>query len=106
LFSLEDEITRRIAAALAAQLIAAAAARPTERPDVLDYILRGRAAQPGPATPEAHAQAIGLFEHALALDPGSIEARIRLAAALANRALAGMSGSRASDIPRAEMLIG
>ena len=106
LFSLEDEITRRIAAALAAQLIAAAAARPTERPDVLDYILRGRAAQPGPATSEARAQAIGLFEHALALDPDSIEARIRLAAALANRALAGMSGSRASDIPRAEMLIG
>jgi TolB-like protein len=106
LFSLEDEITRRIAAALDAQLIAAEAARPTERPDALDYILRGRAAQPGPATSEARAEAIGLFERALALDPDSIEARIRLAEALANRALVGMSGSHASDISLAEMLIG
>jgi tetratricopeptide (TPR) repeat protein len=106
LFSLEDEITRQIAAALNAGLIVAEAARSTERPDVLDYILRGRAAQLGPRTPEARAQAIALFERALSLDPDSLEARIKLAEALANRALAGMRGSRASDIPRAEMLIG
>ena len=40
LFALQDEITSRIANALGVELIAAEAARPTEHPDVLDYILR------------------------------------------------------------------
>ena len=44
LFALQDEITSRIAVALNLELVAAEAARPTEHPDVLDYILRGRAA--------------------------------------------------------------
>jgi TolB-like protein len=43
LFALQDEITSRIAAALDLELIGAEAARPTDRPDALDYILRGRA---------------------------------------------------------------
>ena len=44
LFALQNEITSRIAVALDLELIGAEAARPTERPDALDYILRGRAA--------------------------------------------------------------
>ena len=44
LFALQNEITSRIAIALNLELIAAEAARPTEHPDALDYILRGRAA--------------------------------------------------------------
>ena len=44
LFALQNEITSRIAVALNLELIAAEAARPTEHPDALDYILRGRAA--------------------------------------------------------------
>jgi adenylate cyclase len=44
LFVLQTEITSRIANALNIELIAAEAARPTEHPDALDYILRGRAA--------------------------------------------------------------
>ena len=44
LFALQNEITSRIAVALNLELIAAEAARPTEQPDALDYILRGRAA--------------------------------------------------------------
>ena len=44
LFALQNEITGRIAIALNLELIAAEAARPTEHPDALDYILRGRAA--------------------------------------------------------------
>jgi hypothetical protein len=43
-FALRDEITGRIAVALNAKLKDAEAFRPTEHPDVLDYILRGRAA--------------------------------------------------------------
>src|SRR5271165_7379444 len=44
LFALQNEITRRIVVALNRELVVAEAARPTEHPDALDYILRGRAA--------------------------------------------------------------
>ena len=44
LFALQNEITSRIAIALNLELIGAEAARPTEHPDALDYIFRGRAA--------------------------------------------------------------
>ena len=43
LFALQDEITRRIAIALNVELTTAEAARPTQNPDALDYVLRGRA---------------------------------------------------------------
>src|SRR5215471_6682906 len=42
LFALQNEITSRIAATLGSELVAAEAARRTENPDGLDYILRGR----------------------------------------------------------------
>jgi adenylate cyclase len=93
LFSLEDEITRGIAGALDARLIVAEASRPTEHPDALDYILRGRAARLNPSAPEVYAQAVGMFERGLSLDPNSAEAKIRLAQTLAFRALDGMSAS-------------
>jgi hypothetical protein len=41
---MQNEITSRIAVALNLELLSAEAARPTERPDVQEYILRGRAA--------------------------------------------------------------
>jgi adenylate cyclase len=44
LFALQNEITSRLANTLGIELVAAEAARPTEHPDALDYILRGRAA--------------------------------------------------------------
>src|SRR6202022_3214373 len=43
LFALQNEITSQLGNALGVELIAADAARPTEHPDALDYILRGRA---------------------------------------------------------------
>jgi TolB-like protein/DNA-binding winged helix-turn-helix (wHTH) protein len=45
LFALQDDITSRIAVALHLELIGTEAARPTDDPDALDYILRGRAAE-------------------------------------------------------------
>ena len=69
LFALANEITSRIAIDLNLELIAAEAARPTENPDALDYILRGRAALSKPQARDNYAEAIGLFERALALDP-------------------------------------
>ena len=87
LFALQDEITSRIANALGVELIAAEAARPTDNPDALDYILRGRAAALKPTSRDSYDEAISLFEHALALDPQSVEAQTRLASALAGRVL-------------------
>jgi hypothetical protein len=53
LFVLQNEITSRIANALGVELIAAEAARPTEHPNALDYILRGRAVLFNLRTPDA-----------------------------------------------------
>ena len=106
LFVLQNEITNRIANALGVELIAAEAARPTEHPDALDYILRGRAAGLKPGSRESYAERISLFERALALDPQSVEAQTRLAVSLADHVLSGTSDSDAADLARAEGLVG
>jgi hypothetical protein len=58
LFTLQNEITGRLANTLDIEMTAAEAARPTEEPDALDYILRGRAATLKPNSPESWAEAI------------------------------------------------
>jgi hypothetical protein len=62
LFAWQDEITNRIAVALDLELVDAAAARPSERPDARDYILRGRALRLKPPSRESRTNAIALFE--------------------------------------------
>jgi TolB-like protein len=104
LFALQNEITSRIAVALDIELISAEAARPTERPDALDYILRGRAARLRPNSRDSVAEAISLFEHALAVDPDSSEAQSRLAVTLVDRVLDFGSSSAEADVKRAEEL--
>jgi adenylate cyclase len=106
LFELQNDITRQIAVALNSELVSAEAARPTEHPDALDYILRGRAAYNKGATADNLTQAVAMFEHALAFDPQSVEAQSLLALTLAGRVLAGMTNTRAADIRRANDLIG
>jgi tetratricopeptide (TPR) repeat protein len=105
LFALQDKITSWIAVALNRELISAEAARPTEQPDVLDYIFRGRAAFYKPPTRDTRAEAISLFERALVLDPRSVEAQGFLASALMDRVLDEMADSAAADIGRAEALV-
>jgi len=105
LFALQNEITSRIANALGIELVAAEAARPTEHPDALDYLLRGRAVLLKTWMPDIFREAINLFEHALALDPQSVEAQSRLAFVLVTRVLSGMAGSAAADLARAEGLV-
>src|SRR5207302_349272 len=73
-------------------------------PDALDYILRGRAARLRPNSRDGLAEAISLFEHALAVDPGSSEAQSRLAMTLVDRVLDFGSNSAEADIKRAEEL--
>jgi adenylate cyclase len=104
LFALQNEITSRVAVALNIELIAAEAKRPTEHPDALDYILRGRAALLKTPSRDNFAEAIRLFEHALMLDPASVEAQSWLASVLAARVLDNMTGSPAADSARAEKL--
>ena len=104
LFALQNEITGRIAVALNLELIGAEAARQTDNPDALDYILRGRAARNRGPTRDNYAHAIDLFEQALALDPRSVEGQSLLAGALVDRATDGMANSAAADIARAEGL--
>ena len=82
LFALQNEITSRIAVALNLELLSAEAARPTERPDVRDYILRGRAAWNKPSRRERDADVINLYERALALDPRSVDVRAGCPASL------------------------
>jgi TolB-like protein/Tfp pilus assembly protein PilF len=105
LFALQNEITSWIAVALNVALVAAEAARPTNNPDALDYILRGRAAEFKPPSRDGYAEMISLFEHALALDPQSAEAQSQLAGVLVNRVQNGMTDSAAADLARAEGLI-
>ena len=106
LFALQDEITSRIAVALSLELIGVEAGRPAEHPDALDYILRGRAANLKPPSRDSRTEAISMFERALALDPRSVEARSLLATALIARLTDNMSDSAATDITRAEELVG
>jgi adenylate cyclase len=104
LFALQDEITSRIGVALNLELVTAEAARPTEHPDALDYVLRGRAAYARPPSRSQITEAIGLYERALALDPHSVEAQSWLAVGLMFRVLANMTDSAAADIERAKGL--
>ena len=104
LFATQNEITSQLAVALKIELISTEAAQSTERADVLDYILRARAVYMRPISRENHAEAISLFERALALDSQSAEAQSWLAAALAGRVLANMTDSPAADIERASQL--
>jgi TolB-like protein/class 3 adenylate cyclase len=106
LFVLQDEITSRIAVALDLELIAAEAARPTEHPDTVDYILQGRAAVSNPRSRGKYVEAISLFERALTLDPHSVAAQSWLALTLANRVINQMTDYTAADIARAKGLVG
>jgi TolB-like protein/class 3 adenylate cyclase/cytochrome c-type biogenesis protein CcmH/NrfG len=106
LFDLENEIASRIAVALSLELPRVEAARPTDNPDALDYILRGRAAIAQPQSRAVYAETISLFERALALDPQSVEAKSRLASSLVNRVLDDETETAAADVARANVLIG
>jgi tetratricopeptide (TPR) repeat protein len=94
----------RIAVALELELVGAEAARQTERPDALDYIFRGRAALSKPLARDNYAEAINLFERALALDPRSVAAQSWLGNALTGRVLDQMTDSAEADIAHAECL--
>ena len=104
LFAVQDEITSRIATALDLELVEAAAAKPIERQDARDLILRGRAARLKPPSRRNRAEAIDFFQRALALDSQSVDAQSWLAIALTARALDVMAEAATVDIAYAEEL--
>jgi TolB-like protein/Flp pilus assembly protein TadD len=106
LFALQDEVTSRTAIALDLALNDAEATRPAEHPDVQDYIFRGRTIGSRPPTRESYAEAVRLFECALALDTRSAEAQGSLADVLVGRVLDQMTDTAAADITRADYLVG
>jgi tetratricopeptide (TPR) repeat protein len=87
------------------ELSAVEAARPTEHPEALDYILRGRATLFRPNSRELCAEAIGLYERALTLDPESVEAQTELASVLVGRVIDLMTDTAPADLARAEELV-
>jgi TolB-like protein len=105
LFRLQNEITGRIARALQFELAIADAGRLTEHPDALDYILRGRAAWWKGTYRSNNAEALSLFERALALDPRAVEAQIWLALMLISRVWDLVSDAPDVDLQRADELI-
>jgi TolB-like protein/Tfp pilus assembly protein PilF len=105
LFALQSEITSRIAIALNLELMRAEAARPTDNPDAMDYIFKGRAALAKGNPGESAADAIGLFERALELDPRSVEAHSRLAHALVLHGQQAAPDVARADFERAEVLV-
>ena len=104
-FALQNEITGRIANALNLELVRVEATRPTDNPEALDYIFRGRAENNKGSSRQAFAEAINCYERALLLDPGSVEAQSLLASTLAIRVIEIETDSAAADIVRAEGLI-
>ena len=106
LFALQNDLTGRIANTLNLELIVTESARSTDRSDVMDYILRGRAAADKTPSPERYEGAIAWYERALLLDPQSVEAQCRLAGQLAGRVLDDMTATAAADLVRAESLAG
>jgi adenylate cyclase len=106
LFALQNEITARIANALQSQLAIAESRHPTDNPDALDYILRGRAVLANPISRENYDKAEEYFGKALALDPRSVDAAAWLAVALTVRVTDELSDDPEVDLHRAEQLAG
>jgi adenylate cyclase len=107
LFAQQNEIAGRLANSLGLTLIRSEASRPTDNPGAQDYRFRARAAAAKPSSWEKYAEAIDLFERALAIDPQlPPSTKSALAVQLTGRVLDNMTETEAADVARAEELIG
>jgi tetratricopeptide (TPR) repeat protein len=104
LFDMQDEIVSRLANALDSQLVEAEARRAerTPHPDAMDLYFQGRSYLHKGLTGEYLGQARGLFESALALDPGNIEALVGTAIVDFNRGANFFVDDRAVPFAAAE----
>jgi tetratricopeptide (TPR) repeat protein len=105
LADLQEEVVCRIAGALNVELMLAEAARPTNRLDAMECVLRGLALATEALSRDVYVQRINWYEKACAIDPRSVEALSRLAITVAGRVLDNMSDCAEADIARSESLI-
>jgi TolB-like protein/class 3 adenylate cyclase/Tfp pilus assembly protein PilF len=106
----QSEIIGRLARSLNFELLRDAGRRIDEEkaadPDARDRVMRAWALFYGPGFPESHKAAVREFEQALAIDPGSIDAKLGIARALVGIVGDGLSKDIQGDLARAEQLLG
>jgi adenylate cyclase len=97
----QDQITARLARSLNIELIQAESRRGqidrSKNPDAMDFSMRCWAKFYEPRTTLTNAQAKDLFDSALHLDPGNIDAMIGKASCIANGLILGWSTSVVED---------
>jgi adenylate cyclase len=107
IFSVQDEITRRISGALAVRVssleLARSAAKPPNNLEAYDLVLRGRDLLARLTRP-ANAEARSLFERAIELDPNYVPAYVGLGYVNTNAAAQGWTQDPGEALGRAEML--
>jgi TolB-like protein/class 3 adenylate cyclase len=107
LFDMQDEIVARLANQLGTELIAAEARR-AERaphPDSMDLYFQGMAVANRGFTPENLSQARSLFERALSLDHGNIEALVGMAYADEMRSIDFQTDDKPVRLAAAEAIL-
>ena len=109
LFSMQDEITTRLARLVGVELVAAEGRRAArERPDnydAMDLAMRGRAVWNQPLTVSRVREARRLFEAALALDGQNVAALLGLADAHVEEVIVFASDHRAEQIAAADQAV-
>jgi TolB-like protein len=107
LFDMQDEVVSRLANTLKAQFIEAEARRAESslHPNSMDFYFQGMAWLHKGQTPEQMAQAAGLFERAMTLDPKNIEALVSMATVNMTTATTFVTDDRAPRLAAAEMAL-
>ncbi len=107
IFSVQDEITHRVAGMLASRLtnleLAKAVTKPPSSLEAYDVVLRGRDLM-GRLSRTANSQARELFNHAIELDPGYAPAYVGLGNAELNGVAEGWTADPQAAMQRAESL--
>jgi adenylate cyclase len=107
IFSIQDEITQRIAGSLAVRLshleLAKAASKPASSLEAYDLVLRGRQLL-SRVTRTANSQARSMFEKALVIDPDYVPAMVGLGLVDLNAVRFGWTADPLEALQRAERL--
>lgn len=107
IFAIQDDMTRRIAGALAVRLshleLARAASKPPSSLEAYDFVLRGRDAL-SRVTRTSNSQARSMFENALAIDPNYVSAIVGLGLVDLNAVRYGWTADPVEALQRAERL--